>query len=102
MYNFRPVHAEVRRFKGFRLLGQARLSKILTSKEVAMVRFKVDALKTILAVLMLTGCSTKVTRVTSDSTIDLTGKWNDTDSRLVAEEMVKDALNGPWYNKYTG
>src|SRR3954470_14078267 len=57
---------------------------------------------TILAAALFAGCSTKVTRVTSDSTIDLTGKWNDTDSRLVAEEMVKDALNGPWYNKYTG
>src|SRR3954464_10937783 len=99
---FPPPMPESAVSRGFRLLGQVRLSKIITSKEVAMARFKVDALKTILAVLMLTGCSTKVTRVTSDSTIDLTGKWNDTDSRLVAEEMVKDALNGPWYNKYTG
>ena len=35
--------------------------------------------------LLVVGCSTKVSRVQSDSTIDLTGKWNDTDSRLVAE-----------------
>ncbi len=53
-----------------------------------------------LAIFVLAGCSTKVTRVTSDSTIDLSGKWNDTDSRLVAEEMVKDALAGGWYAKY--
>lgn len=65
-----------------------------------MTRFKADLIRTALAVVMLAGCSTKVTRVTSDSTIDLTGKWNDTDSRLVAEEMVKDALSGAWYNKY--
>jgi uncharacterized protein (TIGR02722 family) len=57
-------------------------------------------LKTALAAVLLTGCATKVTRVTHDSTIDLTGKWNDTDSRLTAEEMVKDALSGGWYNKY--
>jgi uncharacterized protein (TIGR02722 family) len=67
-----------------------------------MTRFKTDLIRAALAVSLLAGCSTKVTRVTSDSTIDLTGKWNDTDSRLVAEEMVKDALSGPWYNKYAG
>jgi uncharacterized protein (TIGR02722 family) len=52
------------------------------------------------AALLMTGCATKVTRVSHDSTIDLTGKWNDTDSRLTAEEMVKDCLNGGWYAKY--
>jgi len=58
-------------------------------------------LKSVLAATLLTtGCATKVTRVSHDSTIDLTGKWNDTDSRLTAEEMVKDCLNGAWYNKY--
>lgn len=50
--------------------------------------------------LFLTACSTKVTRVTHDSAIDLSGKWNDTDSRLVAEEMVRDALRAGWYGKY--
>mgnify|MGYP003334417436 CR=1 FL=1 len=44
------------------------------------------------SVLLLSGCGTKVTRVSHDSTIDLSGEWNDTDSRLVAEEMVKDAV----------
>ena len=58
-------------------------------------------LKSVLAAALLTtGCATKVTRVSHDSTIDLTGKWNDTDSRLTAEEMVKDCLNGAWYAKY--
>jgi len=38
--------------------------------------------------------------VQSDSTIDLSGRWNDTDSRLVAEEMVKDALNQRWIYKW--
>ncbi len=65
-----------------------------------MSRFKAHLLKSALAAVLLTGCSTKVTRVTHDSTIDLTGKWNDTDSRLVAQEMVKDAMNGAWYAKY--
>jgi len=47
------------------------------------------------------GCGKKVTRVAADSTIDLSGKWNDTDSRLVAEEMIGDCLSRPWYtSKY--
>lgn len=66
-----------------------------------MTRIKELLSLTVLACLLLAGCSTKVTRVSHDSTIDLTGKWNDTDSRLVAEEIVKDALAGAWYNKYT-
>ena len=66
-----------------------------------MTRFQADLIRTALSVCLFAGCSTKVTRVTSDSTIDLTGKWNDTDSRLVAQEMVKDALTGAWYNKYS-
>jgi penicillin-binding protein activator len=65
-----------------------------------MTRFKTNLVCTALAAFFLTGCSTKVTRVTANSTIDLTGKWNDTDSRLVAQEMVKDALEAGWYNKY--
>ncbi len=52
-----------------------------------------------LPVLMI-GCSTKVSRVQSDSTIDLTGRWNDTDSRLVAEEMIKDCLGQRWVYKW--
>jgi len=49
------------------------------------------------------GCSgggTKVARVQSDEAIDLSGKWNDTDSRLVSEEMIKDALNQRWIYKW--
>jgi penicillin-binding protein activator len=46
------------------------------------------------------GCTTKVTRISADSTIDLSGKWNDTDSRLVAEEMIKDCLGQRWLYKW--
>ena len=54
-----------------------------------------------MAALLLSGCAgTKVDRVTHDSVIDLSGRWNDTDSRLVAEEMIRDCLNAPWYNTY--
>lgn len=46
------------------------------------------------------GCATKVSRVEVTKVTDLSGRWNDTDSRLVSEEMVKDALNRPWIDKF--
>jgi penicillin-binding protein activator len=47
------------------------------------------------------GCAkTQVTRVDTDSTIDLSGGWNDTDSRLVSEKMVADCLASPWLNRH--
>jgi penicillin-binding protein activator len=47
---------------------------------------------------VLTGCQTtpRVQRVETTEAIDLSGRWNDTDSRLVAEEMISDSLNRPW------
>ena len=52
------------------------------------------ALSVIVAVAL--ACTRTVTRVDADKQIDLSGRWNDTDSRLVAEEMTKDMLNRPW------
>jgi len=50
--------------------------------------------------VFIAGCTTKVTRVSTDSTIDLSGRWNDVDSRLVAEEMIKDCLGQRWLYKW--
>ena len=48
--------------------------------------------------LLLTACGggKQVTRMDTETVTDLSGRWNDTDSRLVAEEMVSDALARPW------
>lgn len=56
-----------------------------------------------LAVLLLTGCAqeTRITRVDSGVVTDLSGRWNDTDSRIVAESMVKEALEYPWLNNFS-
>ena len=35
-----------------------------------------------------------------DTTIDLSGRWNDADSRMVSEEMIKDCLNRPWLESF--
>lgn len=55
----------------------------------------------IFAALLFAGCGTSVERVDSGSTIDLSGAWNDSDSRLVAEEMIQDALSRPWISDFT-
>jgi len=58
----------------------------------------------ILAMVVFFGCSQQktVTRVDPGTTIDLSGDWNDTDSRLVAEEMIKDVLSRPWVGEFKG
>lgn len=52
----------------------------------------------LLAVFVLSaGCkSVKVERVETDTVTDYSGKWNDTDSRIVAEELMKDMTSRPW------
>jgi len=55
----------------------------------------------VVVALLVAGCSSKrVSRRESDETIDLSGQWNDTDSRLVAEEMIQDSLAFPWIDDY--
>lgn len=54
--------------------------------------------------LSLAACATtpKITRTETDEQIDLSGNWNDTDSRLVAQEMITDCLARPWLAEFTG
>jgi len=53
-----------------------------------------------LSLLFLVACGggKKVSRIDPNAVVDLSGRWNDTDSRLVADEMIKDCLSRPWYN----
>jgi len=50
--------------------------------------------------LLLSACGTVVKRVGVDEVHDLSGNWNDTDSRLVSEEMIADVLSRAWLNNY--
>ncbi len=56
----------------------------------------------VLTLLILTACgpSRQVSRIDSKEVTDLSGKWNDTDSRLVAEEMISDLLMRPWLTDF--
>ena len=52
-------------------------------------------------ILTLTACSTTVTQGAREAPVDLSGRWNDTDSRLTAEALIKDALDRPWSQRFT-
>ena len=55
----------------------------------------------ILAVIMiLQGCGHKVQRINIDETIDLSGRWNDSDSRMTAQAMVDQILSNRWIDDF--
>lgn len=53
-------------------------------------------------ILLFSGCANnrKVTRVDTAEVVDLSGRWNDTDSRLVSNEMINDLLMAKWIPSY--
>ena len=55
-----------------------------------------------LAMLTLLACSSgrQVSRMPADKPTDLSGQWNDTDARLVAQEMVSDCLVKNWLTDF--
>jgi len=58
-------------------------------------------LAVLVLIFLVTACAgPSVKRTEVDKTIDLSGQWNDTDSRLVAEEMILDCLERPWLQRY--
>ncbi|MEW6510284.1 MAG: penicillin-binding protein activator LpoB [Bacteroidota bacterium] len=69
-----------------------------------MTTTRLQAAIAVVAVMALAGCGggKTVSRVEPEQTIDLSGDWNDTDSRLVAEEMIKDVLSRPWLGEFQG
>lgn len=52
--------------------------------------------------LIFTACRphNEVSRVSPGQQTDLSGRWNDTDARLVSEEMISGALTQPWLNQH--
>ena len=54
----------------------------------------------VLVLGLVAGCGIKVKRTDVDKTVDLSGQWNDSDSRMVAESMIKDCLARPWMDKF--
>ena len=65
-----------------------------------MLRAKV-VLGALSAALLVVGCvNRRVERIDPNSVTDLSGRWNDADSRLVANELIAQSLSGAWARDY--
>lgn len=73
------------------------MSKIKTSKRVVCV-----SVVCLSVLFVLFGCSSapRVERQDIDTTIDLSGRWNDTDSQMVSKAMIEDCLRRPWIEDF--
>lgn len=55
------------------------------------------AVPVVVALLVTNSCANrKVSRIDPAQQTDISGRWNDSDSRLVANEMIKQLLSSPW------
>jgi len=56
----------------------------------------------VFTLVIASGCSTtrEVRRVGLEVDIQLSGKWNDADSRLVSNEMISSCLKSPWIERF--
>ncbi len=52
------------------------------------------------SLLLQSSCARKVSRVDPDQQIDLSGRWNDSDSRAVAAKLVSDFLSSSRYREF--
>jgi hypothetical protein len=57
-------------------------------------RAKIAAAAAIL--LLASACAPRVTRLDPDRSIDLSGRWNDVDSRAVAEAIIEQSFGSPY------
>ena len=59
----------------------------------------------VIGALLLLACgacvSKRVTRIEPGAVTDLSGRWNDTDSRLVANQLIEQTLAAGWAKRYT-
>lgn len=51
--------------------------------------------------LIMSSCSRTVSRIDPAEQVDISGRWNNTDSRLVAEEMINTVLRDNWLSSHS-
>lgn len=66
-----------------------------------MKRYHLLSALALVSVIALTGCGTKVDRVPVEDDIDLSGRWNDSDSRRVSKTMVSSPALYDRIDEYT-
>jgi uncharacterized protein (TIGR02722 family) len=52
--------------------------------------------------MFIAGCARQVSRIDPAEQVDISGRWNNTDSRLVASEMTGNILSGTWLSRHNG
>jgi len=71
-----------------------------------MARTRVRAMIVLASALLigavLAGCSTKVENVDPTTEGYITGRWNDSDARAVADELIPQCLGEPWIHEFYG
>ncbi len=70
-------------------------------KPVLSVRRLTRAVALLAMVVPVACAQPRVTRIDPSSVTDLSGGWNDTDSRLVANELIQSSLSQPWLRRHT-
>ncbi len=53
-----------------------------------------------LILLATISCQRSVTRISPDTKMDLSGRWNDTDSHIVADKMIQELLTSSRFSEY--
>src|SRR5689334_14285974 len=75
----------------------ARPLLLKTTSPIQMSRLLVSAS----VVFLLVSCARTVSRVSPDQQLDLSGRWNDSDSRMVAQKMINDLLGSDKFKTYS-
>ena len=65
-------------------------------------RLALAAVVCALAAIVLTGCGTRVENVDPRTEGYLSGRWNDSDARAVAEDLIPECLGSPWLPEFRG
>lgn len=61
---------------------------------------KYFAISSLLILFLLASCARSVTRLDPNQSVNLSGRWNDTDSRQVANKMISDLLGNEKFKDY--
>jgi penicillin-binding protein activator len=69
---------------------------------VSGTRLAVLALAVVLAAGLVTGCATKVENVDPRTEGYISGRWNDSDARAVADELIPQCLGTAWLPEFRG
>ncbi len=55
---------------------------------------------TVFTLLVTQSCNRKVARIAESEVKDLSGRWNEIDSRVTAQELIKECHSGQWLNAF--